>query len=364
MPGPLHGIRIIEMAGLAPGPFGCMILADLGAEVLRIERAGGGGGLVPPQGPLDRGKNTLSLDLKSESGKKTLLALCDAADVFVEGYRPGVAERLGIGPADLHARNPRLIYGRITGWGQDGPLAPRAGHDINYAAVSGALDLLGRAGEKPTPPVNLLADFAGGGMLLALGILAALHERNTSGQGQVIDAAMVDGSALMTTFLHGMRANGLWNGPRGTNLLDTGAPCYDTYATADGKHMAVGALEPQFHAELIARLGIDDEDLPFHLDPTGWPQWRETLAKAFLQRTQDEWTEIFADSDACVSPVVDAWEAQHHPHNAARGTYVEIGGVTQPAPAPRFSRTSLDTPEAPSDDLPEGYLASWGITGD
>ncbi|GGC76699.1 CoA transferase [Hoyosella rhizosphaerae] len=361
MPGPLAGIRVIEMAGLAPGPFGCMMLADLGADVLRIERAGGGG-LVPPEGPLDRGKYSLSLDVKNPADLEKLLALCDNADVFVEGFRPGVAERIGIGPEDLHARNPRLIYGRITGWGQDGPLAPRAGHDINYAAISGALDLLGREGEKPTPPVNLLADFAGGGMLLALGVLAALHERNSSNKGQVIDAAMVDGAALMTTFLHGMHDAGLWNGARGTNLLDTGAACYDTYETADGKYMAVGALEPQFHAALIEKLELDADELPFHLDPTGWPQWRETLTNAFVRRTQAEWAEIFEGSDACVSPVLSAWDAHEHPHNKARETFVSIGGVQQPAPAPRFSRTALSTPHEPGKQPPAEYLQSWGLT--
>lgn len=366
MPGPLAGIRVVEMAGLAPGPFGCMLLADLGAEVLRIERAGGGAQLVPPQGPMDRGKRTIAVDLKSDAGRQAVHHLAAHADVFVEGYRPGVAERLGIGPDDLLELNPRLIYGRITGWGQNGPLAPRAGHDINYAAISGALDLLGRAGDPPTPPANILADFAGGGMLLALGVLAALHERNSSGKGQVIDAAMVDGAALLTTFMHGMHANGLWNGPRGTNLLDGGAACYGTYETSDGGYMAVGALEPQFWAELVQKLELDTEDLPFHLDVSQAEKLREAVAATFRKRTLAEWSEVFADSDACVTPVVAAWEAHKHPHNAARGNYIDVAGVVQPAPAPRFSRTTLPTPEPAGSneglDVASDILRQWGFS--
>ncbi|MCW4352840.1 CoA transferase [Hoyosella sp. YIM 151337] len=368
MPGPLEGVRVVEMAGLAPGPFGCMLLADLGAEVLRIERAGGGGGIVPPQGPMDRGKRSVAVDLKSAAGRELVHKLAAEADVFVEGYRPGVAERLGIGPEDLRGVNPRLIYGRITGWGQDGPLAPRAGHDINYAAISGGLDLLGRAGEPPTPPANILADFAGGGMLLALGILAALHERQTSGTGQVVDAAMVDGAAVLTTFMHGMHAHGLWNGERGTNLLDGGAACYGTYETADGGFMAVGALEPQFWAELVAKLELDAEELPFHLDLSQAEKLREILAEKFRTRTLAEWSELFADSDACVTPVVPAWEAHKHPHNAARNTYIEVDGVVQPAPAPRFSRTPAGTPAAASGaadaEAQSAILADWGLSTD
>ncbi|AEF38848.1 CaiB/BaiF CoA transferase family protein [Hoyosella subflava] len=367
MPGPLHGVRVVEMAGLAPGPFGCMLLADLGAEVLRVERAGGGGGLVPPQGPMDRGKNTIAVDLKSDSGRAVVRELAGNADVFVEGYRPGVAERLGIGPDDLLGINPRLIYGRITGWGQDGPLAPRAGHDINYAAISGGLDLLGRAGDPPTPPANILADFAGGGMLLALGVLAALHERQNSGKGQVVDAAMVDGAALLTTFMHGMHANGLWNGPRGTNLLDGGAACYGTYETSDGGYMAVGALEPQFYAELVAKLELENTDeLPFHLDLSQAERLREVLAETFRKRTLAEWAEVFADSDACATPVVSAWEAHKHPHNQARQAYIEVGGLVQPAPAPRFSRTPAAVPSPAGDnggaEASGEILKNWGLS--
>lgn len=358
MGGPLHGVKVVEMAGLAPGPFGCMILADLGAEVVRVERAGGGG-LVPPAGPMDRGKHSISLNLKDPKDLQVVKDLAAKADVFVEGYRPGVAERLGIGPADLHALNPALVYGRLTGWGQDGPLAPRAGHDINYIAISGALGLLGRAGERPEPPANIVADFAGGGMLLALGVLAALHERHTSGQGQVVDAAMVDGAALLTAFMHGMHASGLWNGPRGTNLLDGGAPCYDTYETADGKYVALGALEPQFWAE-AARLLELPEDTPFHLDASGWPQLRQLLTATFKTKTRDEWEAVFKDSDACLSPVLSAWEAHEHPHNAERGTFTTVGGVVQPAPAPRFSRTPADTPRPMADGAAE-LMARWGL---
>lgn len=362
--GPLQGVKIVEMAGLAPAPFGCMILADLGAEVIRIDRGGApGSGITPPEGPLDRGKHSIALNVKDPADRETLYALIEQADVFVEGYRPGVAERLGIGPQDLAARNPRLIYGRMTGWGQDGPLAPRAGHDINYIAISGALDLVGRAGERPVPPGNMLGDFAGGGMLLALGVLSALYERAQSGQGQVVDAAMVDGSALFTAFMHGMHHAGLWNAPRGENPLDGGAAFYDTYECADGKYVAVGCVEMQFYAQLLELLEIEDPELPFQLDPTGWPRLKEVIGAKFKQRTRDEWATLFADSDACVSPVLSPWEAHEHPHNQARGAYFEIDGLRQPAPAPRFSRTSTATPTAlaTEPDQVRKLLSTWGV---
>jgi alpha-methylacyl-CoA racemase len=361
--GPLHGVKIVEMAGLAPAPFGCMILADLGAEVLRIDRGGEHEALTPPAGPLDRGRRTIALDVKDPAGLATLLRLTDHADVFVEGFRPGVAERLGFGPDVLLERNPGLVYGRMTGWGQDGPLAQRAGHDINYIAVAGALDPIGRAGERPHAPLNLLGDFAGGGMLLALGILAALHERNGSGKGQVIDAAMVDGANLLMSFLHGMRAAGLWEGERGTNILDGAAPFYDTYECADGKYVAVGCVEWQFYQQLLAGLEIDEEaeELAFQVDPTGFEKTRGLVAARFKQRPRDEWAEHFAGSDACVTPVLSPWEAHEHPHNQARNAFVEVDGLVQPAPAPRFSRTPAGPPRPMNADgeSTSEILTSW-----
>lgn len=362
--GPLRGVKVVELAGLAPAPFGCMVLADLGAEVLRIDRPSpGSGGIVAPPGPLDRGKHSIALDLKDPGDRDRLLEISAAADVFVEGFRPGVAERLGFGPEELAKANPGLIYGRMTGWGQSGPLASTAGHDINYIAVAGVLDLVGRPGQPPVPPANIVGDFAGGGMLLALGVLAALHERATSGRGQVVDAAMVDGAALYTAFMHGMHAQGLWNEPRGENTLDGAAPFYDSYECADGKFVAVGCVELPFYAQLLATLGIDDDELPFQLDRTGWPQLKAVLAAAFKERTRDEWTEVFAGSDACVSPVLSPWEAHEHAHNRARDAFVDVEGLRQPAPAPRFSRTPAAVPQPLSDaadDVAE-LLAAWGV---
>jgi alpha-methylacyl-CoA racemase len=349
--GPLHGIRVLEIASLAPAPFGCMILADLGAEVLRVDRTSGGG-LGPPLG---RGRRSVAVDLKHPDGPAAVLRLVESADVLVEGFRPGVAERIGIGPQPCLARNPRLVYARMTGWGQDGPLAPRAGHDINYIAVAGALEPIGRAGERPVPPLNLVGDFGGGGMLLAVGVLAALVERERSGAGQVVDAAMVDGAALLTTFLHGMRNGGMWSHPRGENLLDGGAPFYDTYETADGRYVAVGAIEPQFYAALLAGLGLAGEELPAQQDRSGWPVLRERFAAVFACRTRDEWASLFADTDACVTPVLAPDEAAAHPHNAARGVFVDGA----PAPAPRFSRT----PAEHSADLRKDAWDGWGLTG-
>ena len=363
--GPLHGVRVIELESLAPAPFGCMVLADLGADVLRVDRPGSAGHpVVRPTDPLVRGRRSIRLNLKDPAGLAVLLRLLDAADVLVEGYRPGVAERLGCGPEVCLDRNPRLVYARMTGWGQDGPLAAAAGHDIDYIAVAGSLDPIGRAGERPVPPLNLLGDFGGGGMLLAVGVLAALLERERSGHGQVVDAAMVDGSALLATFIHGLRAGGAWRDERGSNLLDGGAPFYDTYQTADGKFVAVGALEAKFYAELVSRLGLDVSDLPPQLDPAGWPALRERLTAAFAARTQAEWTEVFDGSDACVTPVLSMADAPGHPHNVARGTFIEVGGVRQPAPAPRFSRTPAavpDPPPVPGSDT-EAVLTSLGYS--
>ncbi|HEY2577913.1 MAG TPA: CaiB/BaiF CoA-transferase family protein [Streptosporangiaceae bacterium] len=346
--GPLHGVKVIELASLAPAPFGCMILADLGADVLRVERPGAcGPDAVIPADPLTRGRRSIGLNLKEPAGLGLLLRLAERADVLVEGFRPGVAERLGFGPEVCLERNPRLVFARMTGWGQDGPLAQTAGHDIDYIAVSGVLHGIGRAGQRPVPPVNLVGDFGGGGMLLAVGVLAALLERERSGLGQVVDAAMVDGSALLNSFLYGLLAGGLWEEERGTNLLDGGAPFYDTYETSDGGHVAVGALEPKFYAELLAGLGLDGEELPDQLDRSGWPVLRQRFTEAFGKRARDEWAEVFSGSDGCVAPVLTPTEAPRHPHNVARGTFID-GDVVQPAPAPRFDRTPPVTPRPPA----------------
>jgi alpha-methylacyl-CoA racemase len=344
--GPLHGVRVIEIASLAPAPFACMVLSDLGAEVLRVDRPTSVGRSAPPD-PLGRGRRSIALNLKDPAGVDVLLRLMANADVLVEGFRPGVTERLGFGPDVCLERNPGLIYGRMTGWGQEGPMAQMAGHDINYIAVAGALDPIGRAGERPLPPLNLVGDFGGGGMLLAVGILAALHERSRSGRGQVVDAAMVDGAALLTSFIHGMRGQGAWQDARGTNLLDSGAPFYDTYETADGLFMSVGALEPQFYAALLAGLGLADEDLPGQADRDRWPELRARFTELFKSRTRAEWTEIFDGTDACVAPVLGLGEAPEHPHATARTGFVDVAGLPQPAPAPRFSRTAAETPAPP-----------------
>src|SRR3569833_1234134 len=349
--GPLNGVRVIEIASLAPAPFACMVLADLGAEVIRVDRptsvgrpAGVGEASLDPLG---RGRRSIGLNLKDPAGVDLLLRLVESADVLGEGFRPGVTERLGCGPDVCLARNPGIVYGRMTGWGQEGPMSGMAGHDINYIAVAGALDPIGRAGERPVPPLNLVGDFGGGGMLLAVGVLAALYERARSWRGQVVDAAMVDGAALLTSFIHGLRGQGLWTDTRGTNLLDTGAPFYDTYETADGLHMSVGALEPQFYAALLRGLGLEDEDLPDQLDRDRWPELRARFTEGFKSRTRAEWTEVFDGTDACVAPVLNLGEAPAHPHTTARDGFVEVGGLPQPAPAPRFSRTAADPPTPP-----------------
>ena len=352
--GPLSGVKVVELAGLAPGPFGCMMLADLGADVVLVDRPSG-----TPPALLRRGRRVVTLDLRTPAGIDGLLGLAEHADVLVEGYRPGVAERLGFGPGVCLRRNPMLVYARLTGWGQDGPLAARAGHDIDYLAVAGALSPLGRGGERPHAPHNLLADFAGGGMLMAVGVLAALLERERSGAGQVVDAAMVDGSALLTTFLHGMIGAGRWSGPRGADLLDGGAPFYDTYATADGCFMAVGAIEPAFYSALLAGLGLDPADLPAQDDRGGWPVLRQRFAERFAQRTREEWTLIFADRDACVAPVLSPTEAPAHPHVRARDTFVTVGDEVQPAPAPRFSRTPAGPPEPAGPAELDDVLRQW-----
>ena len=359
MTGPLSGIRVVELAGLGPAPYACMLLADLGAEVLRVDRPSAGFG-VPAYDVTGRGRRSIAVDLKNPEAAEVVLRLVDSADVLVEGLRPGVAERLGVGPDACLARNPRLVYGRMTGWGQTGPLAPRVGHDINYAAITGALGAIGEPGRKPVPPINLLADFGGGSMFLLTGILAALLERGTSGRGQVVDAAMVDGVTSLLSMTYGFLAAGFWSDERGTNLLDGGAPFYDTYACADGGYVAIGALEPQFWDVVVQTLGLVDP--PDQNDRSTWPQLREQLAAAFGTRTRDEWAEVFEPLDACVSPVLTLSEARAHPHLVARESVVEVDGVPQPAPAPRFSRTpgQAGRPSAAGADTREA-LQAWGF---
>lgn len=365
--GPLAGMRVVELAGLAPAPFACTVLADLGADVVRVDRARPAPDVLGfPNDPLRRSRRTIGVDTKTPEGVELVLRLAERADVLVEGFRPGVAERMGLGPAAVHARNPRLVYGRITGWGQDGPLAADAGHDINYIGIAGALDAVGRAGERPVPPVNLLGDFGGGGLLLAMGVLAALYERTSSGRGQVVDAAMTDGAALLTTHMHGLRASGVWPGGRGENMLDGGAPYYDTYEAADGKYVAVGALEERFWAALLAVLELDPAELPNRFDPANWPEVRKRLARAIGERDRDEWARRAENTDACLTPVLSPWEAHEHPHNQARGTFVEVDGTRQPAPAPKFDRTPTASPESPHDTGAdtEQVLAELGIDGE
>jgi alpha-methylacyl-CoA racemase len=325
-----------------------MLLADLGAEVVRIERPGPPASAVPPeQDVLRRNRRSIVVDLQDRDGVRTVLSMAARADVLLEGFRPGVTERLGLGPADCWNVNPRLVYGRMTGWGQSGPLASTAGHDIGYIAVTGALASIGRADEAPVPPVNLVGDFGGGSTFLVIGVLAAVWEAGRSGRGQVVDAAIVDGASSLTALLHGLMAAGQWIDRRGSNFLDSGVPWYDTYLTADEQWMAVGALEPKFYAQFTHLLGISDEVAAQRDDPTTWPQLREAIARAFATRTRDEWMAVFEGTDACVAPVLSLTEAATHPHLAARDTFIEVGGVTQPAPAPRFSRTIPPHPTPP-----------------
>ncbi|GED83549.1 CaiB/BaiF CoA-transferase family protein [Streptomyces sp. 6-11-2] len=337
--GPLTGVRVVELAGIGPGPFAAMLLADLGADVVRVDRPGGTGlGIDPAHDITNRNKRSVVVDLKSPGGPARVLDLAARADILIEGYRPGVAERLGVGPGACHARNPRLVYGRMTGWGQDGPLAPRAGHDIAYIAVTGTLGMIGEPDAPPAVPANLLGDYAGGSLYLVVGVLAALHHARATGTGQVVDASIVDGTAHLSAMIHGMLAAGVWQDRRGANLLDGGCPYYGTYETADGRYMAVGALEQRFYDEFTALLGLA-EHAGARTDHTRWGELREAVAARFKSRTQQEWTAVFEGSDACVAPVLSLREAPHHPHLAARGTFTEHSGLTQPAPAPRFSAT-------------------------
>jgi alpha-methylacyl-CoA racemase len=353
--GPLSGVRVIELAGIGPGPVAAMLLADLGADVIRVDRASAvrEGQVTGGTDFSNRGKRSIAIDLKSAKGRDVVLRLVEKSDVLIEGFRPGVTERLGVGPDDCLARNPRLVYGRMTGWGQEGPLSHTAGHDVGYIAVTGALHAIGRAGGPPQVPMNLLGDFAGGSMYLIVGVLSALLESKTSGRGQVVDAAIVDGTAHLSTFIHGFLAGGMWEDRRGVNMLDTGAPWYDVYETSDGRHMAVGAIEPQFYAEFLRLIGLDGEDLPHQHDRDGWPALRERFAAVFRTRTRDEWTEVFVPSDACVAPVLSMTEAAEHPYNTARDVFPDLAGHRQPAPAPRFSRTPGGTDGVPA--LPGGH---------
>ena len=348
--GPLHGLKVIEIAGIGPAPFCAMMLADMGADVVRIERASGPPLLTFMHDPLLRNRRSVALDLKRPDGVATLLTLVDAADVLIEGFRPGVAERLGIGPDVCRQRNRKLVYGRMTGWGQDGPLAPVAGHDINYIALSGALHLIGEPGRKPVPPLNLVGDFGGGGMLLLAGILAALLESRQSGEGQVVDAAMVDGTVALLGMFFGFRAAGVFKDATGEEMLAGAAPYYGTYETRDGKFVAIGAIEPEFFVLLLEKLGLDRNRWAKAGFPAGreeWPALGAAIAEAVKTRTRDEWSQIMEGTDACFAPVLSLAEAARHPHNVARGTFIEVNGVEQNAPAPRFSRTRSATPCAP-----------------
>ncbi|POX49573.1 CaiB/BaiF CoA-transferase family protein [Streptomyces sp. Ru72] len=337
--GPLAGVRVVELAGIGPGPFAGMLLADLGADVVRVDRPNGSGLAIDPAYDVtNRNKRSVIVDLKTGEGPARVLALAERADILIEGYRPGVAERLGVGPETCHARNPRLVYGRMTGWGQEGPLAPRAGHDIAYIALTGTLGMIGTPDAPPAIPANLVGDYAGGALYLVVGVLAALHHARATGTGQVVDAAIVDGTAHLSSMIHGMLAAGGWQDRRGVNLLDGGCPFYGIYETADGRYMAVGALEQQFYTEFVELLGIADR-APARKDVARWGELREMVAARFKTRTRDEWTAVFEGSDACVAPVLSLREAPAHPHLAARGTFTDHGGITQPAPAPRFSVT-------------------------
>jgi alpha-methylacyl-CoA racemase len=364
--GPLTGLKILEFEAIGPGPFCGMMLADMGADVLLVDRPDDprlGFGRDRWFDVMMRGRRSVTLDLKSKGGVAAALALAARADAIIEGFRPGVMERLGLGPEALLARNPKLVYGRMTGWGQEGPLAPRAGHDINYIALAGVLNAIGRAGGAPVPPLNLVGDFGGGGMLLAFGIACGLVESQRSGKGQVVDAAMVDGASLLAAMFSGMMAAGRWNETRGDNVLDTGAPWYDVYETRDGKYVAIGSIEPKFYEELLLKLDLQGESLPGQQDRQGWPLLRKAFEARFRSRTRDEWCAVFEGSDACFAPVLSFTEARAHPHNLARGTFVRAGKVDQPAPAPRFSRTPGKIRNAPPERGQGGgqALQDWGF---
>jgi alpha-methylacyl-CoA racemase len=365
--GPLSGYRIIEMAGIGPAPMCAMLLADMGADVLCIDRTADSGLGIPVNAKYDllrRGRRSIALDLKRPEAVQTVLRLVDSADALIEGFRPGVMERLGLGPDACLTRNPRLVYGRMTGWGQEGPLAHASGHDINYIALAGVLHAIGRKGERPVPPLNLVGDFGGGALYLALGVVAAMLERQKSGRGQVVDAAMVDGAASLMTLMFGLHAAGRWVDRRGENLLDSGAPFYDVYETADRKFVGVGSLEPKFYRELLRLSGLENEKLPAQHDASAWPAMKDRLATIFRTKTRDEWCRIMEGSEVCFAPVLTMSEAPAHPHNRHRGTFLEENGVIQPAPAPRFSRTPgaiQRPPSVPGADT-ETALRDWGFS--
>jgi alpha-methylacyl-CoA racemase len=364
--GPLKGYRIIELAGIGPGPFCAMLLADMGAEVVRIDRSDGGGNPIERDARfqvMHRNRRSVSMDLKHPEAVATLLKMCESADAILEGFRPGVMERLGLGPQACQQANEKLVYGRMTGWGQEGPLAQRAGHDINYVAISGVLGMLGRENGIPSPPLNIIGDMGGGGLLLAFGIVCALLEARGSGKGQVVDAAMTEGSALMASTVFGLRGAGIWQDQRGRNILDGGAHFYEVYETSDGGYMAVGAIEKQFYALLLKGLGLDPAELPAQMDSTSWPEMKQRFAQLFASKTRAQWTAIFEDVDACVTPVLSLEEAAAHPHNSLRGSYVKPDDILQAAPAPRFSRTrpAIALPPPNSGEHSDLVLESYGF---
>ncbi len=367
--GPLKGMRVIELASIGPGPMCAMLLADQGADVIRIDRLEPSGLGVPTDKRFEitgRGRRSVALDLKSPAGRDAVLRLIDGADALIEGFRPGVAERLGLGPADCHARNPRLVYGRMTGFGQSGPMAQAAGHDLNYIALTGALHAIGPAGAKPVPPLNLVGDYGGGALYLAFGLMAALFERQSSGRGQVVDAAMVDGAASLMSIFYGMTASGAWKAQRASNLLDGGAPFYDTYETSDGRYVSIGALEPKFFAEMAQRIGLDARFIKGQQDRKLWPEMRAAMTDIFRGKTRDEWSALLAGSDACFAPVLTIEEAPKHAHALERGGFIDIGGVMQPAPAPRFDRSTAEMPRpAPAiGSHTDAVLAEAGFSAD
>ncbi len=365
--GPLEGITVIELAGIGPGPFCAMMLADMGANVIRVDRAAavrGGDPNDPPKDSLTRNRRSIGIDLKNPDGVETVLKMVEKADGLIEGFRPGVTERMGLGPEDCAARNPKLVYGRMTGWGQEGPYSQAAGHDINYIALAGALEPIGRAGGPPHPPLNLVGDFGGGGMYLAFGMVCGILEAQRSGQGQTVDAAMVDGAASLMNMFWGMKSAGVWNDERGTNMLDTGAPFYDVYECSDGLYISIGSIEPQFYAELMELSGLGQrDDMAPQNDRKSWPSNKEKVAEVFKSKTRAEWSEIMEHSDVCFAPVLSMDEATQHPHNVERGTFVEYGGMTQAAPAPRFSRTSpeLERPAPHTGQHTDEILADFGL---
>ena len=369
MPGPLEGLRVVELAGIGPGPMACMMLADMGADVVKVDRLTDPGlGIAMPAKyqVLHRGRPSVAVDLKSPDGLEVVKRLIDRADVLIEGFRPGVTERMGLGPEDCFATNPKLVYGRMTGWGQDGPMARAAGHDMNYIALTGALNAIGPADGPPVPPLNLVGDFGGGTLYLLVGVLAALLEAKQSGQGQVVDAAMVDGAASLMTTFYGLKAAGLWSNARGANLLDGGAHFYSVYETSDGKFVSIGSIEAKFYAELLEKTGLDPAGLPPQMNRESWPVIREKLAAVFKTKTRDEWCAIMEGTDICFAPVLDLDEAPDHAHMKARGTFAEVDGVVQPAPAPRFSRTpgAIRRPPSSSGADTDEALAAWGFSAE